>query len=156
MGLPHLIRETAPSFYVYYKYVDTREKTTGIVKRPIRFEIKHIRALSEESLPHASVNNMVFIPTGIAQIITGMANKIPFTLNKYKNNAQTAAITARRTKEIIYARGLLKSSFNGNLPKTKPVKSIVTALIQAPAVETVSLIKPRKVEAIVIFPPGLT
>lgn len=122
-----------------------------MVTIPIIFETKHIRALSEESRPPASVNKMVFMPTGIAQIITGIANKSPRTPKIYNINAQTIAINARRTKETTYDNGLLNSSFNENLPKTKPVKSIVTALMQFDAATNVSLKKPIIVEPTVML-----
>ena len=80
---------------------DKNANTMGIVIIPIMFETKQIRALSEESLPPASVNRTVFIPTGIAQIITGKMNNNPRTPEKYKIVAQITAINARRTKETI-------------------------------------------------------
>ena len=131
--------------FFYIKF-DKIANTTGIVIIPIIFETKQILALSEESRPPASVNKMVFMPTGIAQIITGITNKSSRTPKTYNINAQTVAKNTRRTKETIYDNGLLKSSFNENLPKTKPVKSIVTALIQFDAATNVSLKKPIIVE----------
>ena len=78
---------------------ETKVNTGGMVNNPITFETKHILALSEESLPPASVKRTVFIPTGIAQMITGIANKIPRTPATYKNPAQITAINTSRTKD---------------------------------------------------------
>ena len=64
------------------------------------FEMKHILALSEESLPPASVKRTVFMPTGIAQIITGSARSIPLTPRKYRKVAQRVAIKISLIEEI--------------------------------------------------------
>lgn len=106
----------------------------------IKWEISAIEAPSVVSPPYAAGKTTVLSPNGIA---VAQSATLIISLSVFKRSKiiiNTAGKIIRRIKEARYTFLLLASLFSLYSPITKPVSSIASGDIQAPAEETAEVI----------------